>query len=224
MKREEAAAPAWSGFPERCHPSAHPGHPAGPPFPPAGEGVSHFGACGAALPPHTLIINLQRSLPVMEAAPSPAGPCLPLAASPGLHRPGREPGAIPGAGCVSRLSGADPPPGARRSSLGLAFPRAASPGDGTSTRHSCRQRFPPRRFPLETAAVAPQLLGFPKNHGRLTEEPFSFISRKSQGGNRRRRQEVEMLRPDCHGYGRGRWARRWPPLQHLETCREPMGK
>lgn len=81
VKREEAAAPAWSGLPEQCHPPAHPGHPAGPPFPPAGEGVSHCGACGAALPPHTLIINLQRWLPPREAVQSPAEPCLPLAAS-----------------------------------------------------------------------------------------------------------------------------------------------
>lgn len=184
--------------------------------------MSHSGACGAALPPHTLIINLQRWLPPRE--PGRALPAPRRVPRPPLHRPGKEQGAIPNAGCVSRLSGADPPPGAGRSSMGLAFPRAGSAGDGTSTGHPCRQRFPPHRFPLERAAAAPQLLGLPKNHGRLMEEPFSLIPGKSRGGNRRRRQEAEMLRPHCHGYGRGRWARRWPPLQHLETCREPMGK
>lgn len=196
--------------PSLTSPPAQPGHPAGPPFP-----VSHSGVCGAALPPHTLIINLQRWLPAREAAPS-CGRALPAprptpALAPSRERAGsRSPRGM-------RTPAQGKPPG------GAGVPRAASPGDGAGTGHLCRQRFPPRRFPLERPP-SPPAIGAPQKPcapGRKAPFPLSREKPRGQpaaeGRKRRCCGRIAMATGGGGGHAAG-------PPQHLETCREPMGK
>lgn len=144
---------------------------------------------------------------------------------PRLHHPGKELGAIPHPGGVSRLSGANSPPRARRRVFGAGIPPGWLPRGRNKHKASLPAALPTAAPPFGVTSCSPQLLGCPKSRARLIEKPLSFSPRKSQGGNWWRKAgsgdaaaPLPWLREGEVGTPLG------PPFQHLETCREPMGK